>query len=94
MGMGIRRQPLPKMLSLKFRCRSISLPLVAMPVSTILCSIPSRATMLSIAGTSSHEMGFRPLIPMQAWTDKKAKIKSGVCVSYKIVLAFSSLQLS
>ncbi len=84
-----------KMLSLKFRCRSISLPLVAIPVGTILCSIPSRATMLSIAGTSSHEMGFcHPLIPMQAWTDKKAKIKSGVCVSYKIVLAFSSLQLS
>ena len=27
-----------KMLSLKFRCRSISLPLTAMPVGTILCS--------------------------------------------------------
>lgn len=49
-----------KMLSLKFRRRFTSLHLTAMPVGTILCSIPSRATMLSIAGTSSHETGFCP----------------------------------
>lgn len=33
---------------LKFRCRFTSLSLTAMPVGTILCSIPSRATMKSL----------------------------------------------
>lgn len=37
-----------KCVSLKFRCCSISLSLTAMPVDTILCSIPSRATMKSL----------------------------------------------
>ena len=37
-----------KYVSLKFRCRFTSLSLTAMPVSTILCSIPSRATMKSL----------------------------------------------
>ena len=47
-----------KCYSLKFRCCSISLSLVATPVGTILCSVPSQATIWTIAGTSSHETGF------------------------------------
>lgn len=49
-----------KCFSFKFWCCFVSLSLTDVPVSTIFCSIPSWATMLSIAGTSSHETGFCP----------------------------------